>query len=316
MSFCKLIIISIFMVGVLSACGTTSNAVFVTKSSISVLDIDSTPSSVSFAYDRDEGFYGPNYENGSVPPVVGYISTDGDIINPEIKQIYATGDAASIVVDENYTTYSSTQSDDLTGDKKPMVFATSTTFGFKIGTIGVHPSFTLGYKRKEVSFIPLRTKNGVDEYSSVIASIDTSLKDNNKFENGQFFATGEAAKILATKKYIKDMFNNTAKTSLDIFDDNLAKQKTLHSNIVRCLFSITMAQWESVISSGKSASLVADLDVQLNQAYKKYALSSSSDDKLSLIHLYSEAIYGGIDADSNNHSVLLDAHEKLICGYN
>ena len=196
----------------LSGCATTNEAVFVTKTSISVAEIDTTPSELSFGYQRIEGFYGPNYENGAVPPVVAFLSSNGGIFNPEIQQIYATGDAARIVTGEDPDP--NAVEDKLQGEKKSLLFGTSTTLGFKLGVTESNPTFLLGYRRKEASFIPIHDKEGGEEkYSSVLASIDTRIGTTDKeFKNKQFFATGEAAKNMAAKEYMRTGFNNQDKT--------------------------------------------------------------------------------------------------------
>jgi len=56
-------------------------AVFVTKTSVSILDIDSTPPGLSIAYDRVEGFIGPAYQSGGAPPVVGIMKSDGKLVS-------------------------------------------------------------------------------------------------------------------------------------------------------------------------------------------------------------------------------------------
>ena len=60
----------------LTAC-VTKDAVFVTKTSFSILDVDATPASVSIAHDRVEGYFGPRFDNGHVYPVTGYFKGQG-----------------------------------------------------------------------------------------------------------------------------------------------------------------------------------------------------------------------------------------------
>lgn len=316
------IIICILCLTTMSGCSSTNNhAVFVTKTSLSVIDIDSTPPDVTFAYSRDEGFYGPNYSNGSVPPVVGYISTDGAIFNPEIRQIYATGEAANIVVEETSPAYQdNNESDELVGTKKPLLFGTGTVFGIKIGITNSYPSFTLGYKRKEISFIPLR-KSGNDApevYSSVIASIDTSSSEdsgtNRKFQNGQFFATGEAAKRLASQNIMKNVFKERAMTALEQYDQQLSKQQLYQSNITRCLLVLPNEKWDTVIASGKASNIFGELVGQIDSELTKLKESDyDANNKLTMISLYTEAVVGSADGESLEYTILLGAHEKLVC---
>ena len=309
--------VSVGLAIILSGCSTTDSAVFVTKSTIGVVDVDSTPGTVSFAYDREEGYFGPNYESGAVPPVVGSMRSSGEIINPTIKQLYATGEAATLVVDESATSYTAGDTDKLTGNRKALVFGTSTSLGFKIGVANSNPTFTLGYKRKEASYIPIHESNGSggDVYSSVLASIDTTIttdESGNSFENGQYFATGEAAKLLATQPYIKSAFRDRAESSLDSYDKHFSKQIQNHSDVTRCAFGLTAEDWKSVIDSGIAANLFSGLDDELAQALSDYTSTRAGDEQVALMQLYSEAIAGGINPTAE-HSVLLKSHEKLVC---
>ncbi|MEH6385762.1 MAG: hypothetical protein V7780_14225 [Colwellia sp.] len=318
MEFCnKYILFTLCFSLFLSGCSTTDSAVFVTKTTIAVIDVDSTPGTVSFAYDRVEGFFGPNYENGAVPPVVASMKTSGEITSPTIKQLYATGEAATLVINPDAIGYQQSSDDELVGGRKALIFGTSTSLGFKFGLSNSIPNFTLGYKRKEASYIPIHkgTDGNSDKYSSVLASIDTTITtdiDGNEFENGQYFATGEAAKLLAVQPYIKDAFKNSAESALGSYDENFSKQVENHSGIIRCAFNLSEEQWKSVIDNGIAANLFSDLDDTLVSSLKQFSASKSADDLLKLMKLYSEAIAGGIDP-TNDHSLLLKTHENLVC---
>lgn len=81
----------------LAGCGNPDRAVFVTATSLGVSG-DVSMRQISFGYDRTEGFVGPNYvDTGVAPPVIGYHYSDLGFLDTEIKQIYATGDAAATV---------------------------------------------------------------------------------------------------------------------------------------------------------------------------------------------------------------------------
>lgn len=161
----------------LGACASPrENAIFVTKTSLSVMDMESMPVSVTVAFDRTEGYVGPRFNDGRVYPVVGYLEATGEGLSRDVKQTYATGCAAKMLTKQQAPsapdcppiTPSATQ------EKQPvMFFATSTTLGLKIALQAasvVPESFTFGYKRKEASIIP------VDEnrQPSVLASLDTT----------------------------------------------------------------------------------------------------------------------------------------------
>ena len=127
--------------------------VFVTKSSLGV-DVEQTPPSASIAYDRVEGYFGPRYESGAVPPVLAVFMTNGQLLDRQVKQLYATGDAARALLAPAAPLPSDPEQG---GDFKPMFFGSSTTVGLKIGyeAGGSTSTFTLGYKRKELSVIPV-----------------------------------------------------------------------------------------------------------------------------------------------------------------
>lgn len=201
-------IICMAVTGMLSGCIGTDSAVFVTKSSIGI-DVETKPPQVSLAYDRTEGFFGPRYEDGSIPPVIASIRTDGGIFDPRVKQVYATGAAANILADPAQPVRSNTLS---ASAAKPMFFGTSTTLGFKVsfGTDTKLPeSVTFGYKRKEASFIPIGLLNGQHHYPSVLAAIDSESTfkklDQTGVESVQFFATGFAAESLAREPVLREL---------------------------------------------------------------------------------------------------------------
>jgi hypothetical protein len=207
----------------LASCADTGRVIFVTTSSFGI-NVDNKPPTVSIAYDRTEGYIGPRYPDGAVPPVVASIETDGKIFSPEIRQVYATGPAAVRVVG---TPNAPESPHDLVGEKtgKRMVFfGTTTTLGLKAGFSGEgYPdSFVFGYKRKEFSYIPLGTKdvNGTphDAYPSVLASIDTRAsaesRPNSSLRTQQFFATGWAADTLATNPAVTYVFRAKAADAL------------------------------------------------------------------------------------------------------
>src|SRR5882672_7171723 len=206
-------------IGMLAGCATPDSVLFVTDSSIG-FNVDNKPPTVSIAYDRIEGYIGPRYENGALPPVVASIETGGTVFNPKIRQVYATGAAAVKAVGTSGAPNGPTE---LSGDpaqRRLVFFGTTTTLGLKVGFSGngYPDSLMFGYKRKEFSFIPLAsmTTNGVkrDVYPSVLASIDTTTTatslQGTGLANKQFFATGQAAETLAKSPAVSSAFNSIA----------------------------------------------------------------------------------------------------------
>jgi hypothetical protein len=216
--------VTLTVCSVLALAGCADHVLFVTKTSLGI-DFDSQPASASIAYDRIDGYIAPRYDNGEIPAVVASVKSDGGIFNPQIRQIYATGDAAEIVVEAraNPAKTENKEGPKLQGNKKLMFFGSTTTTGLKVGfSTGLPDSLIFGFRRKEFSFIPLGTvgtgAEAYDVYPSVLASIDTSARAGTPSETGlrniQFFATGQAARSLATNDIIRQDFKTQALRSL------------------------------------------------------------------------------------------------------
>src|SRR5438477_332668 len=90
-------------------------------------------------------------------------------------------------------------------------FVTSTDIGFTAATAPVPSSIKFGYNREELSIIPLRREqpleNTRDKYAPVLASIDLNLGGSTATDTNlgirQFFATGSAARNLAINPEIQ-----------------------------------------------------------------------------------------------------------------
>src|SRR5689334_8264542 len=85
---------------VVGGCASPDRGIFVTSTNIGI-NADATSRVVNIGYDRTEGFVGPAYvEDGTLPSVVGYLHSNLSVLDPQIRQLYATGQAASIVASE------------------------------------------------------------------------------------------------------------------------------------------------------------------------------------------------------------------------
>jgi hypothetical protein len=202
--------VALASLSILSACANLDSVLFVTDTKIAV-DGDTKPPNVSIGYDRDEIFVGPNFETetGSIPAVVGRLESNLAVFHPEISQVYATGRAAILVTGQpGQTSPQRFLAPDET--KKLVFFRTGSNIGLKVVFAGNVPeSLTLGYKRKELSYIPLvRVVNtrdskeaATDVYGSVLAAIDMNVNTPSLTDTSlgisQFFATGIAAEQLA-----------------------------------------------------------------------------------------------------------------------
>ncbi len=201
-----------------AGCADPDSVLFVTVTNIGI-DADTKPANVTIGYDRYEGYIGPTYGTGAIPPVVARIESNLAIFNPEIRQVYATGDAAKLVTGNQSSAPSNKA---LSGKKRLAFFGTGTNIGLKVAFMANAPeSISFGYKRKEFSFIPLGktidkdTGVEIDAYGSVLASIDMNVNTpsltTTKLGVSQFFATGIAAEQLAsTNAEIRQAFKKIA----------------------------------------------------------------------------------------------------------
>lgn len=253
-------LVFIVMILILStSCANVDSVLFVTKTSLGV-DFDTKPPTASIAYDRVEGYVGPRYENGAVPPVVARIQTDGRVFNTRVRQLYATGSAATLVAKPDGPVGPAV----LTGEKRLMFFGTTTTTGLKVTFTGQYPdSFHLGYKRKEFSFIPLGSTidsagNKVDIYPSVLATLDTTASadagPSAGLLVGQFFTTGAAADLYAKDPVIQSIFKNAAADAFSAYRASVAAQESEATRVLRCYLGVAVSNlpevWEHAHAQG------------------------------------------------------------------
>jgi hypothetical protein len=216
----------------LSACADPDRVLFVTDTKIAI-DVDRAPPNANIGYSRDETFIGPNFEetSGGLPPVVGQLKSNLAPLNPQVEQIYATGQAATLVTHDAPVPLNMVcQHHNLASPKRLAFFRTGANIGLKIVFGDQYPeSVTFGYKRKELSFIPLAKINdpkddkpqnsttdneshdAKDIYGSVIAfiNLDTEIGTIIDWSTkiSQFIATGcPAEQLAATNKSIRDAF--------------------------------------------------------------------------------------------------------------
>jgi hypothetical protein len=217
----------------LAGCTEVDSVLFVTTTTIGI-DADSKPPHATIGYDRYEGYIGPTYSTGAVPPVFAKIESNLKIFNPEIRQLYATGDAARLVTQETKPTKVEPDPKMYSDTGELMLFGTGSNIGLRVTFAGNMPeSISFGYKRKEFSFIPLGSEEEiepdpadptktitrkVDRYGSVLAVMDMGVKTTSFNETGmsvtQFFATGDAARNLAAQDFMRDRYSLEAVTAM------------------------------------------------------------------------------------------------------
>ena len=322
----------------LAGCATSDQVLFVTKSSIGI-DVDSKPPGASIAYDRVEGYLGPRYDNGAVPPVIASIQTDGSIFNPEIRQLYATGNAALNLTNSRKPS----SPDNLVGDKELMFFGTTTVLGFKVGFTSSTPdSFTLGYKRKEFSVIPLgkvamKDSQGnvlrdddnevimEDRYPAVLAVLDTRTKvqtlEETSLRIGQFFATGKAAEEYANNSELKKQIQKQAEDAFAQYRGSVKEQEHEALGILRCFSGVRDEKIPDVLKNASKLDIFFDKNTfsSLSKKYQEATNLLENGDQegfKSNIHtirlLYADDI-GIVDGKKPERTGLLKAHKTFVC---
>lgn len=249
-----------------SLCGcATNDAVFVTKTSFSFLDVDATPAGASVAHDRVEGYFGPVFDDGSVYPVTGYFFGKGSGWSREVQQVFAGGKAATVVLGEDPGQEFAPKCSD-NRSRSTLLFATGTTLGVKLGfaeNTVLPTSFVFGYRRKEAAWVPV-TKNC---QPSILATLDSNAEARSqagdpkvKVGVGQFFATGAAATRLAADQDIRNTFKKEAKKALsnvEEFNNRLALHNNLTLEIFSCVSKVPLGTFDSVITNADELGLLA-----------------------------------------------------------
>jgi hypothetical protein len=244
----------------------TKDAVFVTKTSFSVLDVDATPAGVSVAHDRVEGYFGPRFDNGHVYPVTGYFHATGTGFTREVQQVFAGGEAATVVLGATPNTSPTSDACADARDNPPLLFATGTTLGIKLGfaeNTVLPTSFVFGYRRKEVAWVPVSKTCA----PSVLATLDSNATARGKAEDpklqagvGQYFATGAAAVRLATDPVIRGTFQREAQKAVGNvaeFTSREAVQNQLTLDIVGCATKVSDASFDRVVGNADELGVLA-----------------------------------------------------------
>jgi hypothetical protein len=313
----------------LSGCSTTDQAVFVTKTSLTVLDADTSPPALSIAYDRTEGFYGPAYENGAAAPVTAILQSNGNLLAPQVRQLYATGHAAEIVAGR-----APAERAELGGRKRPMFFGTQTNIGLKLTFAAEQPVPTalhFGYKRKEASVIPIGTTgegaDARDHYPSAIAAIDNTntleTAEGTTLRVTQFFATGAAADALAPG--LRDTFAQRIDEAVE-YRKNLSAQQTKAGEILALYPGVPHARrlevWTEADKFGLFAetaeergTLLAELSGPLAAALKDGKLTEAELPALAAAdQLYAESLFHASAGFAPDRLSLLEQHLQTVLG--
>ncbi|SFH04171.1 hypothetical protein SAMN05518865_1414 [Duganella sp. CF458] len=323
----------------LTGCATApKNVVFVTSTSIGI-NVDNTAASASFAHDRVEGYYAPRYKGKSAPPVYADLETNGSLINRKIRQVYATGDAAGIVLglepnkqvestkeqvnlkkallqqNDSFSlsaTADTEKTDEgdngIAADKTVMFFGTNTTAGFKVGFgAAAINNFILGYKRNEISVIPAGPK--ASDYPSVLAALDIDeepSRENGKADVKQFFATGVAANELAKKPEIKTALESKAQSRLAAFREDERLQNSYVRAGVNCFTGMQDKFLKEVADN------IVSLRLFKNDSDAVAGALRNADEIRTARKAYINKIVQ-LDPDSSYYTGLLRGHAIKVC---
>ncbi len=318
----KALLIIMSVAFLVSGCLQHDKAIFVTSTSLALLEGDTKPAGASIAYKRVEGYLGPNNADGTAPPVIAAIQSDGKIFNPKIRQLYATGEAATAAA--SGTDCDSTNVSD-SGKRQYMFFGTSTTTGISVGTTSSMPdSFVFGFKRKELSVIPLVEKPDAKGYvyPSVLASIDTTgqLVDQTKagsleFKNNQIFATGDAACVMA--KALNPEFIKRVRLSVG------EQQRMESARALNCYAGVRLSDRQLVWRDADFKSLFHEdkseqggILASLEKLYAKAVVNGAVVDANVLFQadrLYSASVFI-FDQEDTERLTNLAEHSNFICG--
>lgn len=313
----------------------TKDVVFVTKTSIGV-DVDAQ--SASLAYDRTEGYLAPRFPDQPAVPVFASVATDGKLLNRNVKQVYATGNAARIVSAASQQApqpgaqpalFRNTGLDaqaaaevrpadapaaaaprsPTTGPapEKTMFFGTGSVIGFKLGfgASSAVDAFTFGFKRKEVSIIPHDEHDG--DLPSVMASLDTGTEaaaaNGSQFTTKQFFATGAAAESLARNPQIQKQFQDEAKTRLAQYHEDELHQRNYALTSVACVTALDDEQAKKVWQNVQALSLFPQDGID-------HLLAASTPNDARAVYAREMAI---TDPNSSTLTGLMKGHMTFVC---
>ncbi|MEJ6077624.1 hypothetical protein MT391_03605 [Vibrio sp. 1-Bac 57] len=292
---------------------------FVTKTSVAI-DVDTNPLTFDVGYGRYEGSIAPVAEDGEILPLLASVNAkstiSSDVFGAGVSQNFGVGNAAVIMtqylgsesnpIDNESVDFSELISKPasikgkINDNTRRYFFGTKTTLGFTTSFAperGYMPdSITLGYKRKELAYVPIKQNltAGTLSIPSMIATTGNSENagiNESGFSISQFYATGKAASYLAANPTIR----NSVITK--IIGDDEVSEKLIEAAEKKVKTEITAQR-----NLGKEVSLKANniidnfsTDQQLDTALKemiemgiaqpdeKFSNNMSVDDKKSLL---------------------------------
>ena len=154
----------------------------------------------------------------------------------------------------------------------------------------------------------------------MIASIDTTIPAGTAIDPnpaglkvGQYFATGTAAKIMATKGFIQSGFEDKAQNSIAKYREELARQNQSALHTLKCASFLADEKWLQVIEAAAAANLLNGLESEINEKWQIYESDKTSANRQEALKLYFAGI-ANVDGSKNTYSAVLEAHRSLVCG--
>ncbi|WP_257325739.1 hypothetical protein [Pseudoalteromonas rhizosphaerae] len=260
------------------------NVLFVTKTSLGV-DVDSTPPAIDVGYARKEGTVAPVFEDGQVLSQMAAFSTKQGLVNQAAGQSFATGNAAELMTKYLISNATVTTGDTIgmdevlkihtikrKGEPERYFFGTDMSFGLKVGLAvengGMPDSLSLGYKRKESTFVPLIEKSvSNNEVEVALPSLISTSGFENQISSSdsslllrQFFATGNAANYLASiagirQEVVPKMIPGTEELVSFVRERGFTESKT-QQRIEKLLIAVDSLDDNTVYSINKTPPLV------------------------------------------------------------
>lgn len=302
-------------------CANTNYAVFVTKTTLSIVDADTTPVEATIAFNRSEGYVGPRFSSGIVYPVTGFLQTSGSGFSRNTRQVFAGGAAAEHVLGSTapasagVNQKSQPPSPCSDGrERPPLFFATGTTLGLRVGFVdntALPNSFTLGYRRKEAAAIPVADNC----FPSVLAAHESDPSAREKAGDpkaglalAQWFATGNAADTLAQDDDIRNLFKREAAVALTgvaAFNDRERTQLRATADILACAAAVEDDDFDTVIVSARELNLLPEKGDQIAMAAAKGTKRRAK---------YAELLGLRAGVDDPTRAAALSLHQKRVCG--
>lgn len=284
------------LAALLCGCASTESVTFLTKTSLGV-DVSSQPAAAQIGYDRFEGYIGPRFDNGAVPPVVASFETNGQLLDRQVRQVYATGRAAEIATLASAGT--SPPTTPLTGTHKVMFFNTGTMVGLKLGFgATATEAFTFGYKRREISVIPITE----GQFPSVLATLQNDVEGSTRDKAGlgvtQYFATGVAADAMAAQPTVRSLLTSRFE-ALD--------QSRSALSILSCVSALPDGDLPRVWSNAEVLKLFAGDTAAVTAALKAKPAPEAR-------ALYASHVSRDNEVDAMR-SELLRRHRDFVCAY-